>query len=287
MAARSLRLARRIVPPACSDPELEAAAVHVASGPVFEMSAPFADHFSRQAQQYAAARPHYPPALFAWIAEQCSHRRLAWDAGCGNGQASAGLAIHFDRVIATDPSAAQIAAARPFDRVEFRVEAAESPTLEQGSADLVLVAQALHWFDQERFHAAVRRTLHPAGCFVALCYGLLRIEEGVDRVIASLYHEVLAAYWPPERDHVDRQYRDLPFPYEHIEAPMFEMSHDWSLADVLSYLSTWSAVQRHLQATGIDPLTTLALEMRSAWGDPDAKRRVRWPLTTQVGRLRN
>ena len=37
--------------------------------------------------EYACARPHYPTALFAWLSAQCEHRSLAWDAGCGNGQA--------------------------------------------------------------------------------------------------------------------------------------------------------------------------------------------------------
>src|SRR3569623_1084901 len=88
-------------------------------------------------------------------------RALAGDAGCGNGQASVGLAAHFDRVVATDPSATQIAQAGAHPTIDYRVEPAERSSLEPGSVSLVSVSQALHWFDLEAFHAEVRRVGRP------------------------------------------------------------------------------------------------------------------------------
>src|SRR5690606_31583471 len=123
----------------------------------------FHDHFSGHAAGYAQARPTYPEALFDWLAAQCAQRELAWDAGCGNGQAAIALARHFARVIATEPSAEQVAQAPAHPRVEYRVEPAESPSLADASADLVTVAQAMHWFDLDRFHVGVRRVLRPGG----------------------------------------------------------------------------------------------------------------------------
>jgi hypothetical protein len=73
----------------------------------------FQDHFSGHASDYARARPRYPPALFGALAVLAPGRSLAWDAGTGNGQAAAGLAEHFTCVVATDPSAAQLAEAAP------------------------------------------------------------------------------------------------------------------------------------------------------------------------------
>ena len=71
------------------------------------MNAAFAtDHFSAVANEYASARPEYPDALFAWIASIAPGTQRAWEAGCGSGQASRGLAAHFGQVFATDPSAA-------------------------------------------------------------------------------------------------------------------------------------------------------------------------------------
>ena len=65
----------------------------------------FKDHFSGHAAVYHEARPDYPAALFDFLAGEAPSRELAWDAGCGNGQASVALAEHFEAVVATDPSA--------------------------------------------------------------------------------------------------------------------------------------------------------------------------------------
>ena len=62
----------------------------------------FKDHFSGHAQLYLEARPTYPPELFAWLAQQAPARDLAWDCGCGNGQATVALAEYFSQVIGTD-----------------------------------------------------------------------------------------------------------------------------------------------------------------------------------------
>src|SRR5690348_5604379 len=110
----------------------------------------FKDHFSAHASAYASARPHYPAALFDWLARQCATRALVWDAGCGNGQASQALAAHFEQVYASDPSAEQIAAAEPLANIRYVVEPAEQCGLDDATADLVTVAQAMHWFDVPR-----------------------------------------------------------------------------------------------------------------------------------------
>src|SRR5579862_2502929 len=97
----------------------------------------FKDHFSGHASIYREARPTYPPTLFAWLVEQASDRELAWDCGCGNGQATVAIAEHFTRVIGTDPSAAQIANAAAHAHVEYRIEPAERCSLADASASLV------------------------------------------------------------------------------------------------------------------------------------------------------
>ena len=47
-------------------------------------------------------------------------------------------------------------------RVEYRVATAEESGLESKSVDLITVAQALHWFDLERFEAEARRVARAA-----------------------------------------------------------------------------------------------------------------------------
>jgi SAM-dependent methyltransferase len=243
----------------------------------------FKDHFSTQAGTYARARPGYPAALFDWLAAQAPARRLAWDAGCGNGQAAQALAEYFERVVATDPSAAQLEHAPPHPRIDYREEPAETPSLPAGRVDLITVAQALHWFDLERFHEAANRVLAPGGVIAEWSYALCEVDPGVDRVFMRLYDGVLGAYWPAERRHVETGYADLPFPFRRLEAPTFAMVCRWTLPQYLDYLRSWSASARYRAAHGEDPVSLLAGALAAAWGDPRAAREVRWPLALRVG----
>jgi SAM-dependent methyltransferase len=244
----------------------------------------FKDHFSGHAAAYASARPTYPDMLFEWLARQCPRHELAWDAGCGNGQASVALATHFRRVHASDPSATQIEAAPSHPRIEWRVEPAEACSLPDAAADLATVAQAYHWFDHARFVAEVRRVLRPGGVVALWTYGLSTVDPDVDAVFADLYDGVLGPYWPPERRHVENGYRDLPFPFDEIAAPAFAMRQDWTLPQYLAYLASWSANQRHRQATGRDAVADCAPALAAAWGDPQRRRAVVFPLSLRVGR---
>jgi SAM-dependent methyltransferase len=245
----------------------------------------FHDHFSGHAAGYAQGRPTYPTALFDWLASQCAQRALAWDAGCGNGQASRALATHFERVVGTDPSAEQIANAAPATNVEYRVEPAEAPTLASASVDLVTVAQACHWFDVDRFHAAVARTLRPGGVVAVWTYGLSQVDAAVDAAFRRLYDDILGAYWPAERRHVENGYAELPFPYARIDAPTFAMRCDWTLAQYLAYLRTWSAAARYRREVGADAVAQVEGEFAQAWGDTAVRRTVTWPLGLRAGRL--
>lgn len=244
----------------------------------------FADHFSAQSATYAEARPGYPAELFEWLAAQAPARALAWDAGCGNGQASVGLARRFDSVFASDPSQAQIARATAHPRVRYAVEPAERCSLPAASADLVTVAQAYHWFDHAAFCAEARRVLHPGGLVALWSYARSSVLPAVDALFDELHDIRLATDWPTGREHVLTQYRELLFPFERIDAPDFEMREHWTLPQYLAYLRSWSASERHRQRTGVDPVDELAARFIEAWEDPSQVREVRWPLTLLAGR---
>ncbi|UXI68152.1 class I SAM-dependent methyltransferase [Tahibacter amnicola] len=245
----------------------------------------FKDHFSTQAAIYREARPHYDPALFAWLAGLSPGAQLAWDAGCGNGQASVALAAHFRRVYASDPSAAQITAAEPAAGVEYHVERAEDCALPDHSTDLVTVAQALHWFDLARFHDQVRRVLRPGGVIAQWCYGDCTIDSAVDTVKHRLYETILGDYWPPERRLVETGYASLDFPFTRREAPDFALRAEWNLAQFLAYLRSWSATQRYIAARGEDPVSLVEPDFARTWGDAQAIRPIQWQLTVRVGRV--
>ena len=244
----------------------------------------FKDHFSSHAAGYADARPGYPAELFDWLSAQCAGRTLAWDAGCGNGQASVALAEHFDAVFASDPSAAQLASAMAHARVRYAAEAAEQCSLATGSADLVTVAQAYHWFDHSLFCAQARRVLAPGGVIALWTYAESRVDAAVDAVFDHLHGELLQHDWPSGREHVLNRYRDLPFPFARLQVPAFEMSRRWTLAQYLAYLRSWSASERYRLRTGTDPVAAITAQMETAWGNPQAVRVVSWPLFVLAGR---
>jgi SAM-dependent methyltransferase len=244
----------------------------------------FKDHFSGHASDYAISRPAYPPALFDWLFDQCSGNSLAWDAGCGNGQASLALTTRFESVFASDPSSAQIANAASHPRIRYMVEAAEKCSLGDGRADLIIVAQAYHWFDHARFCAEATRVLAPEGVIAVLSYAESQVSAEVDTVFDELHNRRLGEDWPAGRDHVISRYRDLPFPFTPLATPIFEMRSDWNLEQYLAYLRSWSASQRYQRRTGRDAVAEITPAMSAAWGEPQLIRPVKWPLLVLAGR---
>jgi len=242
----------------------------------------FKDHFSGHAAAYARHRPHYPGALFDWLAEQAPVHDLAWDCATGNGQAALALARHFDRVVASDASSEQIARAEVHPRVTYRVAGAEHSALPDHCIDLVTVAQAAHWFDLPAFYHEVQRVVRPGGVIALWCYGLATISPAVDAVVGDYYEHTIGPWWPPERRHIEHGYRDLPFPFSPLSAPAFTMQTAWSMNQLLDYLGTWSATRRCAAATGHDPLAALAPGLHAAWGDASS-RTVHWPLGLRAG----
>jgi SAM-dependent methyltransferase len=244
----------------------------------------FKDHFSGHAADYRAFRPTYPPELFAFLAGACARHDLAWDCGTGSGQAAVLLAAQFARVFATDASAEQVKNAEPHPKVEYVVAPAEACPLPDASADLVTVAQALHWFDHDRFYAEVSRVCRPGALFAATCYYAPSVGPDVDPVLGR-WEEFIRPYWTPERVWVDDGYRSIPFPFTELPVPRFELSVESTLAQFVGYLGTWSATKAFVKKHGADPLERFATAFAAAWGDPSTARTLRWELVVRLGRV--
>jgi hypothetical protein len=245
----------------------------------------FEDHYSGHADAYARHRPRYPDALFAWLASVVPDRTLAWDAGTGNGQVAVALTDHIDRIVATDASTHQLSRAVVHERVEYRHEPADRVSLPRQSADLITAGAAAHWFDLGGFYREIRRVGRKDAVVALFSYGPRDIADAVGPVLHRFQDEVLDGFWPERVHYVHDRYTTLPFPFDEIAAPQFEMRAEWNLDEMLSLLETWSASQRYFQQHGKRASDEIAPDLARVWGDPAHRREVRYPLFVRAGRV--
>lgn len=243
----------------------------------------FHDRFGA-ADGYAEYRPRYPGSLFDAVAGLAPGRSLAWDCATGSGQAALELARRFDRVVASDASAGQLARAASHPGVSYRLALAHASGLPDGSVDLVTVAQALHWLPLEAFYREVRRVLRPRGALAVWTYGRPVVSPGIDRIMTGFYDQTIGPWWPAERRMVDAGYAGLSFPFpEEALAPQ-EMRQTWTLRQFLGYVGTWSAVIRYRADRRLDPVAALEEALLPEWGDSATPRPITWPLVVRAGR---
>jgi SAM-dependent methyltransferase len=125
--------------------------------------------FSDRVDDYVRYRPDYPPALLDWL----QHKQgvgIAWlvaDVGAGTGISSKMFLDAGYRVIAVEPNAAMRHAAEHWLRAQEGFRAidgtADATGLDAASVDLVTVAQAFHWFDEDATRREFARILRPGG----------------------------------------------------------------------------------------------------------------------------
>lgn len=243
------------------------------------------DRFSKQSKEYAAARPTYPEELFQFLAAESSGRHLAWDCGTGNGQAAVRLADYFEKVYATDISAAQLEKARPHKNIQYEKSSETSTILEDESVDLVTVAQAVHWFDLEKFYEETNRVLRQQGVIALWGYGFISAaDEKVDRVFQKLGREILEEYWDKNVNKIWSGYGTLVFPYDEIVSPAFVLETEWSRDQFINYVSSWSAAQKFKDKNNCSVLELVWEELMDAWKNPDERHSFSTPLTIRVGR---
>ncbi|MBS1124673.1 MAG: SAM-dependent methyltransferase [Deltaproteobacteria bacterium] len=237
------------------------------------------DHFTAVAARYAAYRPHYPAALV----DALGQGETAWDVGTGNGQLAVALADHYAHVIATDLSRAQLAAAVPHPRVEYRCTPAEASGLPDASVDLVVAAQAAHWFDWPRFVAEVARVARPGALVALVSYGNAIVDGAAGRELADYATRVVGSYWPAGREHVENGYRDLVLPWTPVTPPTIAMTAEWTRDQLAGYVSSWSATARLVEHEGPAAFDAFCARLAATWPDNEP-RSIRWPLTLRFAR---
>ncbi|OJA20052.1 hypothetical protein AZE42_13044 [Rhizopogon vesiculosus] len=149
---------------------------------------------------YASFRPTYPRSLFDFIFQYHERSRDArWDRavdlGCGTGQATVEL-TPFMRVTGVDPSSKMIEVAQATLKAQpvstgqndyVQASAENLPFLEDGSVDLVIAAQACHWFDWSKMWPELTRVLRKNGSAAFWIYSEFRFTR-----YSSLTHRINA-----------------------------------------------------------------------------------------------
>jgi SAM-dependent methyltransferase len=248
----------------------------------------FVDHFSKGAEGYARFRPTYPPEfvdrLVATLTGSMVDRTAAvvWESGCGSGQLTRALAGRFQRVVATDASPAQLARAPRLEGVGYHVALAEASAIRDGTIALAVAGQAAHWFDLPAYYAEIRRVTRPGAGVVLATYSAPSIEGPPGEVLRG-FLRILEPHWPPERRFVEDGYGSLPFPFEETVQPPLQLSHEWTLEEVVGYVRSWSAVARATATVGTAVIERFDAELREAWRDRP-RQTIRWTLSTRIGR---
>lgn len=242
-------------------------------------------HFQSGGEAYALHRPSYPPELAQQLAQACVGNRLAIDVGCGSGQLSLLLADHFERVLATDISADQLAHVHQHPKLTYRLEAAESISAADASADLIVAAQAAHWFDLDRFYVECRRVAAPGAVVALVSYGVPYIEGVLNARFQRFYWQQTPPFWPAGRHQVETGYSELPFPFEQLPFSMLFIQRQWTAGQFLDYLKTWSAYRRACDSGGKIVFDLFEQELLTHWGGPDQPQRICWPISVRLGRL--
>lgn len=243
--------------------------------------------FGQAAADYAAARPTYPAALFDWLAETAPRRSRVWDCGTGTGQAALDLAARFTTIHATDFSAGQIAAAAPAPNITYAVEPAEKTSLADGWADLITVANALHWFDFDRFWPEVKRVGASDAVFAAWGYNWFFVSPAFDADVTTRFRDVIAPFWAPNNRINWEGYRDVDirFPFTRISHPAFTIELAWSFRQILAFMQTWSAYRLSRNHAGAaQAMDALLMEFEKTYR-ADEVFQVRMPLVMVAGRV--
>ncbi|XP_010527089.1 PREDICTED: putative methyltransferase DDB_G0268948 [Tarenaya hassleriana] len=239
---------------------------------------------AEQASAYKESRPTYPRSWYKMLTEKTTFHERAWDVGTGNGQAAVGLAEYYNRVVATDINQGQLNKATKHPKVTYLLTPESMSENElvavlggENSVDLVTAAQALHYFDLDKFYAVVKRVLRkPGGVIAVWVFNNIVISPPVDRVFKRLADSTVP-FRTPRTDMSLAGYRTISFPFESVgigsEGNPLPLDLPWklSLDGFLAYLRSWQLVVKAKQQ-GVDLLpASLIDEFKAAWGSNSVK----------------
>lgn len=163
--------------------------------------------FTGLAEDYASFRPSYPKEVIDYLLHSCSldsQSRIA-DIGCGTGIFTRLLAERGLQVTGVEPNAEMRSHAEAEEK-KAKIESlsyidgtAENTTLPTGQSDLVVSAQAFHWFEPEKALQEFNRILKLGG-YCALVWN----ERDETDPFTSAYGKIIRANSDAEKLEVQR-----------------------------------------------------------------------------------
>ena len=159
------------------------------------------DKFNHLADIYEKYRPSYPQKYVEDIIEKChlNFESLVADIGAGTGILTRQLLHNNLKVVGVEPNPDMRKVLKKLEtNKNFRAieGTAEHTNLENNSIDLVVVAQAFHWFDKEKFKEECKRILKPNGSVWILWNQLdeneeiVKEQERIDDQYTNRFQEV-------------------------------------------------------------------------------------------------
>lgn len=242
------------------------------------------DNFSKQAVDYSKFRPQYPEEMIECIISFVNTKSTALDVATGNGQVAHKLSNYFEKVFAIDISQKQLDNAIKADNIIYSKESAEETSFKNQQFDLIVVAQAVHWFDFEKFYKEIYRILKPKGIFAVMGYGLFSTNPDSDKILRHFYYDIVGTYWDAERKYLDENYETIPFPFEEIPAEKFKNQLIWTFEELTGYLQTWSSVQHYISKNNQNPIDLIYDDLKVSWAKNNQE--VTFPLLLRIGKLK-
>lgn len=163
-----------------------------------------------------------------------------------------GIAQYFDHVEATDISENQLENAIKHPKVSYSSQAAELSNLGAGSVDLIIAAQALHWFDFDKFWLEAIRVAKKNAFFCAWGYAWMNIpNQHLIETLITPSKEALLEYWAPNNKILWNGYgpKEIQFPLRPVSVPNFQINLNWTISQIIQYMQTWSAYKIAIQNT--------------------------------------
>lgn len=149
------------------------------------------NQFGLLSNDYAKFRRGYPDEVFEIIKNKIKNNKTALDVGCGTGIATKEIAKFCESVIGTDKEEGMLEQAREYaPNCKFILAPAEKLPFEDSSFDLLVVAQAFHWFDQKEALAEFKRVINPNGLIVIF----RKCSKDGQKILPGFVWDVLSNY---------------------------------------------------------------------------------------------